>query len=213
MMKYKNFFSETPQNYVGFFKCFGFIIFLSHQSKNFLKLKIESFFNLDFNKSKIDIAIPIIKHNPFNFILKSLVQLNINKIFPYFSEYSISKKFSKSKIEKWNNILIESSKQSRNNYINYIDNIYNFHSIARLEYPLKLCFDNLSDFPINKIENIGKNSRILLLIGPEGGFSHFETDLLKENNFTFVKLNSNILRSEIAVISTVTIIKFLIGEL
>ena len=79
---------------------------------------------------------------------------------------------------------------------------------------LKICFNNSADKFIKDIQDsVVKAKEILLLIGPEGGFSKFELNLLEENFFTIVKLNSNILRSEVATITALSIIKFLAGEL
>jgi len=183
-------------------------------NKNIIKFKINSIEEKTLNISKINIAVPVIKPNYFNFILKSLIQLKINKIFPYFSEYSFIKNYPLNRLEKWNQIIIEASKQSGNNHINFIEKIFDFKDITRLSYSQKICFDKSAEFSINNIaEPVKKSENILIAIGPEGGFSGNEINLLKENNFTIVKLNSNILRSEVATITALSIIKFLAGEL
>jgi 16S rRNA (uracil1498-N3)-methyltransferase len=49
-----------------------------------------------------------------------------------------------------------------------------------------------------------KKSKILFLVGPEGGFSKAEIDFLKERNVNFINLGNRRLRSETAVITALS---------
>jgi 16S rRNA (uracil1498-N3)-methyltransferase len=46
----------------------------------------------------------------------------------------------------------------------------------------------------------GDQSNTIFFIGPEGGYSNKEIDIFNDNNFTFVKFHTNILRTETAAI-------------
>ena len=63
-----------------------------------------------------------------------------------------------------------------------------------------------------KIELKDPSKPIAVLIGPEGDFSETErTKILEFNGVQSIKLNDNILRSETAVISSLSIINYLIN--
>jgi len=63
-----------------------------------------------------------------------------------------------------------------------------------------------------KIELKDPSKPIAVLIGPEGDFSETErAKILEFNGVQSIKLNDNILRSETAVISSLSIINYLIN--
>ena len=51
---------------------------------------------------------------------------------------------------------------------------------------------------LNKLKKKGKEYNIAIVIGPEGGISEKEIDILKEKNAVFVSLGKRILRTETA---------------
>ena len=61
---------------------------------------------------------------------------------------------------------------------------------------------------MNKNKNF---DRISLLMGPEGDFTFDEIKFLKDNFWRGVTLSSNILRSETAIIFTVSSLFFVLG--
>ena len=72
---------------------------------------------------------------------------------------------------------------------------------------MNIVFGDLNSKNINL--NLNSKYPICILIGPEGDFSTKEREnILKLNNVTPVKINENILRSETAAISMISIISF-----
>jgi 16S rRNA (uracil1498-N3)-methyltransferase len=71
--------------------------------------------------------------------------------------------------------------------------------------------DNLLDILQQKI-SVGSTPNILLFVGPEGGFSAEEVELLNGNGFTGVSLGSSRLRTETAAISGISIIQMYINQ-
>ena len=180
-------------------------LIIKEVKKNFLVAEATKFFKKEF-KYNISIGIPLIKSKNFNFILKSIQQLGVCKIYPFVSKYSMRL----NKIDKWNKILIESAKQSGNFYIPKIDKIYMLEDFSSFEGKKIVFYEKSDRFLDDKV--IDGQERLLFLVGPEGGFAKEEIDFLKNNNFIDLKLKTNILRSEIAVITILSILKFLMGE-
>ena len=57
-----------------------------------------------------------------------------------------------------------------------------------------------------------ENENILLIIGPEGGFSAAEFQFFKDNNFPMLTLGDLILKAETAVIMTLGNVVYEYGE-
>ena len=160
------------------------------------------------NFKELWLAFSPIKSNYFNFMIQKATELGVTKFIPIIFDRTIIRKINKERLEK---VIIEASEQS--NRINVPD----------IEDP-----KSLDDFlNNNKVDLIftdlnSKNTRIDLkkvtdkptcvIIGPEGDFSEEErAEILKFSGVQPLKINENILRSETAVISAISIIKYAIN--
>ena len=77
-----------------------------------------------------------------------------------------------------------------------------------LDYDYKfLCSVNEKDNSLKKeLQNINVYDRILFVIGPEGGFTDKEENLLINNGFKRITLGSNVLRTETASIALLSML-------
>ncbi len=57
-----------------------------------------------------------------------------------------------------------------------------------------------------------KNKEVIILIGPEGGFSNDELDLIKSKNIYSISLGPRILRVDTAMISALTLVQESFGD-
>ena len=160
------------------------------------------------NSKELWLAFSPIKSNYFNFMIQKATELGVTKFIPIIFDRTIVRKINKERLEK---VIIEASEQS--NRINVPD----------IEDP-----KSLDDFlNNNKVDLIftdlnSENTKIDLkkvtdkptcvIIGPEGDFSEEErAKILKFSGVQPLKINDNILRSETAVISAISIIKYAIN--
>ena len=149
--------------------------------ENDIKIKIVK--ELDVIKDKmpyVTILIPILKEQKMDYILQKATELGVNEIIPVIMERSIVKVNEKElkKLERWNRIVKEASEQSHRNTIPKIDKIEKINT-------LKLNGLNLVCSTIEKqntIKKVFKNNyncdKINMLIGPEGGISPKEEEIL-----------------------------------
>ncbi len=164
-------------------------------------------------QSNINLAVAVVKRKYFNFILKTAVQMGVKNIYPFICEYSYTKKIAPEIIDKWNTVIIEAAKQSGNNHLTFIKKIYTFKDILDSDIRNICYFDkNGESIYNNKIKSFKKNEDILLIIGPEGGLSKQEKKYLKDKGANCYGLNFNVLRTEIAVVSILSLIKYIAGE-
>jgi 16S rRNA (uracil1498-N3)-methyltransferase len=94
-------------------------------------------------------------------------------------------------------------KQSQRAILPEITECTNFKDILSLQTGIKLIADIEGNTQMNNIKK-GLNKDILVLIGPEGGFSGNEIKLALENGFSNIKLSEMRLRSETAAIIAVS---------
>ena len=83
-------------------------------------------------------------------------------------------------------------------------------NLVNLDYDLKLvCSLNKNTKNIKKIlEKNNKCVKILLVVGPEGGFDPLEEEYLLENGFISVSLGENVLRAETAPVVALSMINY-----
>ena len=158
--------------------------------------------------SNIELAICLVKKNPLETILQKATELGVGKIIPIISEYVQVKDLN---LDRANKIIIEATEQSN-----------------QLEPPKVIEITKLKDF----INNLNKTNKILfadihsnncltqedlkgdyaktILIGPEGDFSPAERELiLGFSNVVPFTLSKNVLRSDTAVISAISLVNFI----
>ena len=179
--------------------------------ENDIKIKIVK--ELDVIKDKmpyVTILIPILKEQKMDYILQKATELGVNEIIPVIMERSIVKVNEKElkKLERWNRIVKEASEQSHRNTIPKIDKIEKINT-------LKLNGLNLVCSTIEKqntIKKVFKNNyncdKINMLIGPEGGISPKEEDILINNGFIPVSLGNRIMRVETVPLYLMSIINY-----
>ena len=162
------------------------------------------------SREDIWLAFSPIKSNYFNFMIQKATELGVTKFIPVIFERSIVRKINNDRVRK---IIIEATEQSNRICTPEIESpimLQNF--LSTYEDKIKLIFTDLNANK-KKISLIKSEKKPLcILIGPEGDFS--ESERLKILNFKDVetiKLNDNILRSETAAISALSVINFIIN--
>jgi len=151
------------------------------------------------------LAFSPIKSNYFNFMIQKATELGVTKFLPIIFDRTIVRKINKKRLEK---VIVEATEQS--NRIN----IPEMEEPQSLELFLKnndmdLIFTDLNT--TNTKINLDQltSSPTCVIIGPEGDFSEKEREqILKFEGVQPIKINQNILRSETAVISAISIINY-----
>jgi 16S rRNA (uracil1498-N3)-methyltransferase len=160
------------------------------------------------SSKEIWLAFSPIKSNYFNFMIQKATELGVTKFLPIIFDRTIVRKINKERLEK---VIIEASEQS--NRIN-VPSIEKPRSLKELldDEKVDLIFTDLNSQ--NKklnLDNLTTNP-VCVIIGPEGDFSEKErAQILDFKGVQSIKINQNILRSETAVISALSIINYIIN--
>jgi 16S rRNA (uracil1498-N3)-methyltransferase len=154
------------------------------------------------------LAFSPIKSNYFNFMIQKATELGVTKFLPIIFDRTVVRKINKERLEK---VIIEAAEQS--NRIN-VPSIEEPKSLKKFldDKKMDLIFTDLNS-KTNKLD-LKKltNNPSCIIVGPEGDFSETEREeILSYNGVQSIKINENILRSETAVISALSIVNYAIN--
>ena len=160
------------------------------------------------NKKEIWLAFSPIKSNYQNFMIQKATELGVTKFVPIIFDRSIVRKINHERFKK---IIIEACEQS--NRISLPD-IIKTQTLDKFinSNEVNLIFTDLNSKNKKLDKNKFDEKPICVLVGPEGDFSEEEREkILKYKSVCSIKINENILRSETAVISSLSIVNYAIS--
>ncbi len=149
-----------------------------------------------------------VTHNlqTMDFIIQKAVELGIAHFTPLITERSFKNIHAIEKREvRWKKIATEAMKQSgRPNFlkINPPQNLEDLEPNCELN----ILLDNFSEGLTVKELTFENLQSVSVIVGPEGGFSKKETDLLRRKGFIPVRLKPYVLRTETAAVAAISII-------
>ena len=160
------------------------------------------------NPKELWLAFSPIKSNYFNFMIQKATELGVTKFIPIIFDRTIVRKINKERLEK---VIIEASEQSNRINVPDIEDPKSLNDFLN-NNKVDLIFTDLNSentkIDLKKVTN----KPTCVIIGPEGDFSEEErAKILKFSGVQPLKINENILRSETAVISAISIIKYAIN--
>jgi RNA methyltransferase, RsmE family len=155
-------------------------------------------------EKEIWLAFAPIKLNYLNLMIQKATEIGVTRFIPLLTERTIVRKLNEKRINK---IIIEASEQSNRLKVPSLDKLTKLDTFLKSNQNANIIFGDLNTN--NKKIDIKNKNPLCVLIGPEGDFSLKEREgILKQKNAIPLKINDNILRSETAAISMISIISF-----
>lgn len=156
--------------------------------------------NHNINNYKTTLIIPLLKEQKMDLILQKATELGVYEIIPVIMKRSIIRleqgKEDK-KIDRWSKICKEASEQSKRTDIPLITNIKTLKELKDIEGLKLVCSTTEKEKTIKKFLTDNQNyDKINIVVGPEGGISEDEEELLVNLGFTRVSLGDRIMRVE-----------------
>ena len=177
-------------------------------SKNTVEFKITKQLRQKEITKELWLAFSPIKSNYQNFMLQKATELGVTKFLPIIFDRTVVRKINKVRLEK---IVIEASEQSNRINVPNIEDAQDLNSFLK-KNSMDLIFTDLNS-NINKVDKSKFTDKpVCIIIGPEGDFSETEREkILSFKGVQPIKINENILRSETAVISAISIVNYVIN--
>ncbi len=167
-----------------------------------IKKKLRSVVNL----REIWLAFTPIKLNYLNLMIQKSTELGVTRFIPLLSERTVVRKINEKRLNK---IIVEASEQSNRLNLPVLDKLKTLEEFLKENIQTTILFGDLNSD--NKKINIQNEDPICVLIGPEGDFSTKEREIIsKTKNVIPLNINKNILRSETAAISMISIISYIL---
>jgi 16S rRNA (uracil1498-N3)-methyltransferase len=166
------------------------------------------------------------KSDKMDWIVQKATELGVAAVVPLVTERTIVKiRDEEKRVSRWQKIAREAAMQSNRPDIPHIERVRTFRDYIfspdpgpwthapgspAPELPTMLLLPwEEGTVPIKEILRADTGIKnVIVLIGPEGGFSALETELAKERGFHLVSLGQNILRTETAAIAALSMIAY-----
>lgn len=200
----------------------GEIIKIDHQQVTVLiKEKIDETVEMPVH---VTIAQGLPKGDKLEYVLQKGTELGASEFIPFSADRSVVKwdeKKASKKMSRFAKIVKEASEQSHRNRIPEVASVMKINNLIEVTqgYDVKIFAyeeeaktDTFVSFA-SILSALKMNQRIIICIGPEGGFSDKEVSLLKENDFKSVRLGPRILRTETASLYALASISYQFEEL
>ena len=177
-------------------------------SKSIVEFKTTKQLRHKENTKELWLAFSPIKSNYQNFMIQKATELGVTKFLPIIFDRTVVRKINKERLEK---IVIEASEQSNRINVPLIESPQTLDIFLK-KNSMNLIFTDLNSDNIKIDKSKLTDKPVCIIIGPEGDFSETERDrILSFKGVQSVKINENILRSETAVISAISIVNYVIN--
>ena len=156
------------------------------------------------SEKEIWLAFAPIKLNYLKLMIQKATEIGVTRFIPILTERTVVRKLNDKRLNK---IIIEASEQSNRLNVPSLDKLIKLDAFLKSNQNTNIIFGDLNTD--NKKIDIKSKDPLCILVGPEGDFSFKEREnILKLKNIIPLKINDNILRSETAAISMISIISF-----
>jgi 16S rRNA (uracil1498-N3)-methyltransferase len=131
-------------------------------------------------------------------------EIGLDELIPLVTKRAVERRFSEKRYERWQRIAVAAAKQSGADFLIQFNPVVSLETLvgSSRQWDLRLVFHkgpgcvNLSDF----LDEQPQPERILLTVGPEGGFTEEEVALVRDSGFMVVSLPAHTLRVETAAV-------------
>ena len=169
---------------------------------------------------RITLALGLTKGEKMDFVVEKATELGVHTVVPFVSSYTVPKLNEKKVAQRsarWHKIALGAAKQCGRVRVPEISPLTEFRDFVEADSrdALRLLFwerepqHGLSELKDSRI-GVGE---IVVMIGPEGGFSAPEAALALEHGFRPVRFGPRVLRAETAAVAALSVVQLLWGDL
>ena len=168
------------------------------------------------NESPLNVTLiqGISRGERMDYALQKAVELGVNKVIPVVTErcnVQLSNGRAEKRLSHWRGVMISACEQSGLSVLTELTDVISIEEdVSNSKSSKCLVLDPLAKQGFSALE---KEQDVSLLIGPEGGLSEQEIQMLTEQNFQAVNFGPRILRTETAAVAAIAVMQTLWGDL
>jgi 16S rRNA (uracil1498-N3)-methyltransferase len=172
----------------------------------------------DFGNPSITLGQSLPKASKMDLILRQGTEIGVNRFIPLVTQRSVSRPDASQyghKNERWQKILVEACRQCGRNDLPQLDPVIEWGKLLETfgEFnQVLLPYEKQAPTLKTVLESNFSARKILILIGPEGGWAPEEVKEAEEKGAMPIHLPTPILRTETAGIAVVSMIQFFYGS-
>jgi 16S rRNA (uracil1498-N3)-methyltransferase len=162
----------------------------------------------------------MLKDQKMDLLLRQLTELGITGWRPFVSQRSIPQPDTHrqaSRTERWERIAREAVKQCRRGRLPAVAPVGRFADILQVgeRFDMRILFWEGARHALPALPAVDTVAprKILMVVGPEGGFADEEARHARERGFRLAALGPRILRAETAAVAACTLVQHLYGDL
>lgn len=167
------------------------------------------------------LALSVPRFNVFDATLEKCVELGVSRIHPFTSDFSFirnAKDLTSNRTQRWDKIVKSASQQTGR------ADLLKIEALATLQQTVEEFNRKPQRLGLWAYEGEGELSlqealakapadldEVWVFVGSEGGFSHQEIEIAKNNGFPPLTLGDQVLRVETACVALISVIKYQLG--
>lgn len=158
-----------------------------------------------------------LKDRKMDLLVRYLTEIGVTGWVPVFTRNAVPRPEAKRlalRVERWKTIAREAAKQCRRSLPPDILDPVTFDELLEMEADLKIVFwENETKARLEKPPVRTALTSIMVLLGPEGGFTENEIRRARLAGFATASLGPRILRAETAALAACTLIQHIYGDM
>jgi 16S rRNA (uracil1498-N3)-methyltransferase len=158
--------------------------------------------------SGLTLAVSVPKDSRMDWLVEKCAELGVDALVPTLFRRSVvrPKEGRTGKADKWDRIALEASKQSGRPSLLSIPEYHDLADVAHIPAELKVLLDPAAEEPLAGVLAGTPASRVLAVVGPEGGLEPAEAEALEKAGFRKARLTPFTLRIETAAVAAAAVI-------
>ena len=155
-----------------------------------------------------------------DWVVQKATELGVSKVLPLMTERTVPKPFTDRLLnqhDRWRKIAREAAQQCARLEIPKIESPTDFSKLCHSppDADLKIVvWEEEREHPLRSSIAATRSIRsLLLVVGPEGGFSGNEIDQARSAGFRIASLGRRVLRAETASLATLAILQYELGDM
>jgi 16S rRNA (uracil1498-N3)-methyltransferase len=161
----------------------------------------------------------VLKGPKMDLVIQKAVELGAARILPFFSRYSVPKwgpPGIQARLGRWERLIVEAGKQCGQSVLPAVEAPVPLETLLDFSLPFDLkliCYEKEDQEDLYQLaRRITPPRKMMILVGPEGGFHPEEIARAENRGFMAVSLGPRILRAETAALVILGIAQFLWGD-